>query len=169
MPEGLNYATQHDLFNKYGYKGDSALIYRTDILIQFPFSVEQGEKFIPETYVYFQIDQLYRCRLLNRIIQIGDYLPDGYTSAFPQNVIQSPKSYLKHRKFCMDIAESPFNQWQCTTMYMVAHYLVDRSYGLRDVKSKMHIPFALPAAFILAHTKFKNKLSEVFRNYVKTG
>lgn len=155
MPVGVSYATQHELFDKYGYKGDSALIYRTDVLRQFPFKVEQGEKFIPETYVYFQIDQHYRCRLVNKIIQIGDYLPDGYTSTFPQNVIQSPKSYLKHKKLCMEIAENPVAKLQCTAMYMVAHYLVDRTYGLNGVRSKLSVPIALPIAFILAHTKFK--------------
>lgn len=154
MPKGVDYSTQHELFDRYHYKGDSALIYRTDILRQFPFDVEDGEKFIPETYAYFQIDQHYRCRLVNKIIQIGDYLPDGYTSAFPQNVIQSPKSYLKHKKLCMDIAGSASNQLQCTAMYMVAHYLVDKTYGLKDVRSKIYIPLALPLALILAHTKF---------------
>lgn len=157
MPKGIEFSTQHDLFEKHGYKGDSALIYRTDVLREFPFDVEKGEKFIPETYVYFRIDQKYKCRLVNKIIQIGDYLPDGYTNAFPQNVIDNPKSYLKHKKYCMEIAEGTRSRWFCTVMYMVAHYLAKRSYGIHGVQDKMMIPLSFPAAFVLVHTKFKTR------------
>lgn len=154
MPCGVTYATQHDLFEKYRYKGDSALIYRTDVLRQFPFDVEPGEKFIPETFVYFQIDQKYRCRLVNKIIQVGDYLPDGYTSDFPNNVIASPKSYLKHKKFCMEIAEGFLSKLYCTAMYMVAHHLAYGSYGVEGTTCKYLVPLALPLAAVLVHTKF---------------
>ena len=51
MPDGIETTTMWDLYYKHKYKGDSAHIYRTDILRKYPFKVAEGEKFLAETYV----------------------------------------------------------------------------------------------------------------------
>lgn len=155
MPKGLQFSTQQELYGSLGFKGDVALVYRTDVMRRFTFDVEPGEKFIPETYVYFRIDQEYRCRLVNQVLQVGDYLPDGYTHEFPKNVIASPKSYLKHKRYCMEIARGFKNIWFSTVMYMVAHHLSEGTYGFEGSKSPLIAALAFPFAAILVHTKFR--------------
>ena len=155
MPSDVTFSTQHALYERYGFKGDISLIYRTDVLREFPFDVEPGEKFIPETYSYFQIDRCYSCLLVNKIIKIGDYLPDGYSSAFPKNVLSNPRSYLKHKRLCMEMSTGLYNRFYDTAMFMVAHYVAKGSYGLGECTSVAMGALALIPAVILAHTKFK--------------
>lgn len=94
MPQELKLAPLNDLYEKYGFKGDTALLFRTDILKRFPFFVAEGEKFIGEGYVYLQIDQLYNLFILNEIVYICEYLPDGYSSDVRKLTKDNPKSYM---------------------------------------------------------------------------
>lgn len=62
---------------KKGKTGDTALIFRTDVLKEFPFPVFSGEKFIRESIVYNRIDEQYKLIIVPKIIYIGEYLDDG--------------------------------------------------------------------------------------------
>lgn len=156
MPNGIIFSRQWDLYRS-GFKGDISLIYRTDILRKYPHEVEAGETFIPETYVYYRIDEEYTCRLVNEILTICEYLPDGYSHAFPRNVIDSPKCYYKHKKLCMNLSEGPIQLLKNTVLYLVACHMCGRRDGLRNAKS---IPIAVIAwlpARLLSVTYFRKR------------
>ena len=155
MPANRSISTQWGLYNS-GFKGDISLIYRTDVLRQFPFEVDEGEKFIPETYTYYRIDQRYVCVLVDKIITVCEYLPDGYTKAFPRNVIASPKGYLRHKRLCMEMSEGFVPLLKSTVLYLVACRLNGQRNAIREAKS---LPVALLAylpARVLCATVFKD-------------
>ncbi len=77
--EKIRNSSLKELYEVYGFKGDTALIYKTCILKKYPFKIVENEKFIGENYVYDQIDEKYKMFLMNKIIYICSYLPDGYT------------------------------------------------------------------------------------------
>ena len=77
-----------------GFKGDTALIYKTCILKKYPFKIVENEKFIGENYVYDQIDEKYKMFLMNKIIYICSYLPDGYTKNTINLLKKNPYSYM---------------------------------------------------------------------------
>lgn len=62
-----------------GFKGDTTLIFKTDVIKQYPFPEIQGEKFITEAYIYDQIDQKYKYLLLSEGLTVCEYMEDGYT------------------------------------------------------------------------------------------
>lgn len=136
MPKGVEISRLRDLYRK-GLKGDTSLIYRTDVLKRFPFDVEPGEKFIPESYVYNQIDAKYTCGVINEVLTICEYLPDGYSSSFPRNVIDNPKSYYKHKKLCMDLSEGVFDNVTSTIMFQIASRLCGRGDTIKCSKNKI--------------------------------
>ena len=79
MPIKVRESSLMDLYEKYRFKGDTALVYKTRILRAYPFKLQRQEKFIGENYVYDQIDEKYKLLLLDDIIYICEYLKDGYT------------------------------------------------------------------------------------------
>ena len=109
MPENTMYSTLMRLYEKYNFKGDTALIYRTQILKKYPFELEDNEKFIGENFVYDRIDQKYTMRLYNSIIYICKYQEDGYTRNTVQLLKKNPKSYMKMKKQSARLSKSlPF-------------------------------------------------------------
>ncbi len=65
---------------KYKLMGDKAEIYRTELLIKYPFPEFEGENFLRESAVWDKIAQEgYKIRWHNKIIYMCEYLEDGLT------------------------------------------------------------------------------------------
>lgn len=123
MPQNVTFSTLRGLYDKYGFKGDTALLYRTKILKKFPFKVAEGEKFIGEDYVYDQIDQNYEMYLLNEIIYICEYLDDGYTSNVRKLIRNNPKSYMLLNKQKINFSDNIKSKFINTVKYLVGGIL----------------------------------------------
>lgn len=76
-------------------EGDLAYIFKRSALIGCPFPVFPDEKFVPELFVWNKLGDLglivYR---VDRFIYLCDYLPDGYTFNFKENLRANPKGFL---------------------------------------------------------------------------
>lgn len=86
--------TLRDGYRRYGLKGDMFLIYRTENLKKYAFPKFEGEKFVPEAYLYDQLDQDGELVLLNEILYFYEYLDDGYTKKMTELLLNNPKGYL---------------------------------------------------------------------------
>lgn len=66
--------------NKYKIIGDKAEVFKTDILKKHPFPVIEGEKFMPEAYIWNKIAaDGYKIRWFNEPFMVCEYLEDGLT------------------------------------------------------------------------------------------
>jgi len=74
----LNECKLYELYST-GFKGDTSLVFKTEVLKQHPFPEIEGEKFITEAYVYEKIDQKYKYELLAKSLMVCEYREDGYT------------------------------------------------------------------------------------------
>lgn len=156
MPNGVEFSTMWDLYYKLKYKGDSAHIYRTDILRRFPFKVAEGEKFIAETYVYHQIDQEYTLATLNTILVVAEYLPDGYSKNFPKLTRENPVGYHTLKRLYINYADDFFLKYESSILYMVGHMLANTTKeGIDDAPHKPLALLACPPAWLLCKTVFK--------------
>ena len=68
----------YDLYLK-GFAGETTLMYRTDLLAKFPFPEIEGEKYVPEDYIYDKIDTVCELAVLPRIITVCEIVDGGYT------------------------------------------------------------------------------------------
>ncbi|PUE19632.1 hypothetical protein B9Z38_01425 [Limnohabitans sp. MMS-10A-160] len=76
------------------FKGDLAYIFRTEELINHPFPVFKGEKFVPELYVWNLIgDDGPVWFIPEKAIYLCEYLADGYTANFKKNLRKNPKGF----------------------------------------------------------------------------
>lgn len=89
IPNGLDYSTLSDLY-KNGYRGETALAFRTQVIKEYPFPIFQGEKFIPEASAYERIDERYQYSLMKEYVMDCEYQPDGYTQNGLRYMVQNP-------------------------------------------------------------------------------
>lgn len=78
----------------HGLSGDTILIYRTDILKKYAFPKFEGEKFIPEAYLYDLLDREGELMLLRKSLYVCEYLPDGYTAGMAKLLYRNPEGYF---------------------------------------------------------------------------
>lgn len=156
FPKGLTRTTMWDLYYKWHHRGDTAPIYRTELLRAFPYVVEPSEKFIGETYVYHQIDQHYELAVLDKIIWICEYLPDGYTSHVRQVTRENPRGYMRLKRLFLDYSDTFRLKAENTSLYLVGAYFAGCfSEAYRGLPNKLLATLCAPLAFLLAKTVYR--------------
>ena len=76
------------------FGGDLAYVFRTKSLRAHPFPVIDGEKFVPELYVWNSIgDEGEIIFFPNKAIYLCEYLSDGYTANFKYNLRKNPRGF----------------------------------------------------------------------------
>ena len=73
-------STLYDLYLK-GFSGETTLMYETEILRRFPFPEIEGEKYVPEDYIYDKIDKVCVLAVLPRIVTVCEIVDSGYTDS----------------------------------------------------------------------------------------
>lgn len=80
FPKGNDYSTLYGLYRS-GFKGETTLIFKTKVLNEYPFPEIEGEKYVPEDYIYDKIDEKYALFILPKIITICELVESGYTDS----------------------------------------------------------------------------------------
>ena len=93
IPENLPYATMQELY-QHGYHGETAIAFRTEVIKQYPFPVQEGEKFISEIAAYDQIDEHYVMVTLDEPLMICEYREDGYSQNLLKINVKNPKGVV---------------------------------------------------------------------------
>lgn len=119
MPAGAKDVKYWDLFETMGFRGDTSLIHRTEVLRRYPYDVAPGEIFIAETSVYYRLDERYDMLADNTILTICHYLPDGLTHNFAANAKRNPIGYWKHKRYCAQRSTTLKGVVRETLLYLV--------------------------------------------------
>jgi len=82
----INY---NQLFRAYGDLGDTNRAYKTHILANCLFP-DIPDKFIPECYMWGQVDEKYDLLVINQPFSISEYLEDGYTQNYEKLLKKNP-------------------------------------------------------------------------------
>lgn len=104
FPVGVTQTTMYELVKKYKCYGEKSLVYKTDILKKYPYPEIENEKFIGECVVYDKIDRNYEMLLLNKILTICEYQPDGLTNRIFINMLKNPTGYKIYHSQRIDMA-----------------------------------------------------------------
>lgn len=83
-----------DLYRKYNYRGDTALIYKTSLLRDNLFPIIQGEKFVPEQYLHDCMSAFGKLYYINKPLYYCEYLEDGYTNNTGKLLKKNPQGLL---------------------------------------------------------------------------
>ncbi len=112
FPGHFKKSTLSNLYNQ-GFRGDTTIVFRSEIIKQYPFPIITGEKFITEAYVYDQIDQKYSYYLIPSIMIVCEYRNDGLTQNLIRVSFNNPCGYtayfLQKANFSNTIKDKIFN------------------------------------------------------------
>lgn len=93
-------------FYQKGLTGDTSLIFKTEIIKNFPFPIIAGEKFITEAYVYDQIDRNYQLCAIPTVLTICEYRKDGLTLNLLKVTFHNPCGYVAYNLQCGNFAKT---------------------------------------------------------------
>lgn len=99
-----------------GGSGDKKLVYRTDIIKQYPpYPVFKGEKYVALSYKYRLIDQDYRMAVLDEVLCNVEYQADGSSNTMWRQYLNNPRGFAFWRKVCI--------QYPVSTKRMLIDYI----------------------------------------------
>ena len=123
---------------KYGKTGDTALIYRTEVLKKYPFPVFPNERFLRESVVYSIIDQSYFMYILPVIIYIGEYLEDGLSKNARKLDDSSPNGAALYRLSKFHDANSLWGRVAYGMAYSYYMVKADRKQEIKENLGKVY-------------------------------
>lgn len=90
--DGLLYF--HELSYKVGYKKDTFLVFKTDIVKLFKFPRVEGERFVTEKAFYNEFLFTYKMLTSAKLLYVGEYQDEGYTSGALKLLFKNPQGFL---------------------------------------------------------------------------
>lgn len=150
--------TLEDFYLKGGY-GDKKLIYRTEVMKQYPeYPLFEGEKYVGLGYKYLLADQDYELATLNEVVCLVDYQPEGSSNNMWRQYYKNPKGFAFLRKEQMKVSKSKIRILKDAAHY-VAHSLKANNWNfLAQSPRKILTVLVIPFGFALyLYTLYQNK------------
>ncbi len=158
FPDGLTETTLSGYYAK-GGSGDKKLVYRTDVIKEYPpYPVFEGEKYVALAYKYRLIDQKYKLAVLNDVLCIVDYQPDGHTTTMWKEYARSPRGFAFWRKTCMQYPESKKRLFIDCMHYVSSSVIAGNRHFMKESPRKILTLLAIPFGLLLTiYIRWKNK------------
>lgn len=141
--------TLSGLYRK-GFKGETTLIYRTEVLKKHLFPEIDGEKYIPEDVVYDEIDREYKLSVMDKVLTVCILTENGLTDRAKELREQNPNGW-----YIYYVSKIGITGPSILKLKYLSHYLRFRPLAAPEVREKYSVPFigtipAVPGAVILA-------------------
>lgn len=141
-----------------GRTGDKKLVYRTDVINQYPpYPVFEGEKYVSLAYKYRLIDQDYKLAVVNEILCNVEYQSDGSSNSMLKQYIRNPKGFAFWRKICMQYPQSKKRLFIDCIHYVSSSIIGKNKSFLKESPRKFLTAIAIP--FGVGFTIFVRKKS----------
>lgn len=142
-----------------GGSGDKKLVYRTDVINQYPpYPVVPGEKYFSLSYKYRLIDQEYRLAVLDEILSNVEYQADGSTQNMLRQYVRNPQGFALWRKICMQYPISQKRVFIDCVHYVSSSILSGNKHFLSESPRKGLTFLAIvPGALLTLYIKRKTR------------
>lgn len=146
-------------FYAQGGKGDKKLVYRTEIMRQYPeYPLFEGEKYVSLGYKYQLIDQDYPLLTLNEILVKVEYREDGSSLNMYRQYVRNPKGFAFIRKTSMQLAPTAQRRFMEAIHYVADSLLAGNPRFLQESPCRLLTTLALlPGIAWYGYIRYKNK------------
>ncbi len=132
-----------------GFKGETTIVFKTELLKKNLFPEIPGEKYVPEDYIYDKIDRNHRFVILPRILTICELVSSGYTDAVEKLRRENPGGWLLY--YGQRVSNTKMSVLK---LKYAAHYLRFEGKAPEPVRKIQEIPFymrilGVPGAVLL--------------------
>lgn len=156
IPNGIDYTTGRGLY-KSGYRGETAMVFRADVLRKYPFPVQEGEKFISEISAYDAMDEHYVMITYNHPLMICEYREDGYSNNLLKINVANPKGvvYVNQQR------QKIIRRFSPTLMREYIAYSCIAKFSWKKIVSDSHYPFFCLLMLPFGYKEMKNILKQI--------
>lgn len=150
LPADGTRATLGELYQLHRCTGDKKLVYRNSVTASSPrFPEFEGEKLVPLSWLYTQIDQVGKLVTMNEPLIVVEYQSDGSSATVLKQYFQSPRGFRALRHVNIRYGRTAGHR-----LKNIVHYGVS-SFVMRDYGYFMRAPtpflacLTLPASFFV--------------------
>jgi len=111
------YSTLRGLYLN-GFKGETTLVFCTGLLAKHPFPEIEGEKYVPEDYVYDQIDEECPLLVMDEVLTLCELMEGGYTDRAAVLRRENPVAWRMYYEQRMKL-----QRWSLLKIKYISHYL----------------------------------------------
>ncbi len=146
---GLNETTLTDYYAN-GGSGDKKLVYRTDVIKQYPeYPLFEGERYVGLAYKYMLIDQDYKLLTLEQPLVTVEYQPDGSSFSMYRQYWNNPRGFAFYRLTEMKFAPSLKRKFIVCAHYVASSIIANNKHFLAESNQKLLTTLAIPAGVAL--------------------
>jgi glycosyltransferase involved in cell wall biosynthesis len=149
-----------DLEYKYGYRGDTKIVHRTELLKEVaPMPSFKNEKNFNPIYLFLKIDQKYPLLVLDENLCFVDYQDTGMANNILKQFADSPNSFAELRRLLMSLEHAPLkSKFRNAIHYVSSSFLAKNKKWLRESPEKLLTLCAVPFGVVLyLYLKYKTK------------
>ena len=150
FPDGMTETTLSGYYAA-GGKGDMKLVYRTDIINQYPpYPVFPGEKYFSLSYKYHLIDRDYKMAVLDEVLCTVEYQVDGSTRNMWSQYARNPKGFALWRRIRMQYPVSRKRVYMDCVHYVSSCILAGNKHFIMESPKKGMTVLAIAPGVMLA-------------------
>lgn len=156
-----------ELVEKYKYKGDAKVVYRTELLKKVaPQPTFSNEKNFNPIYLMYLVDKEYPLLVLNENLCFVDYQINGMSDLIFKQYANSPNSFAALRKLYMTMPKASLTYVFKQNIHYVASSIFARNIRFVGQSPKkaltvLAIPFGIVLYFYILHINSKRKTNKV--------
>ncbi len=149
FPSEMKETTLMNFYAK-GGTGDKKLVYRTDIIKQYPeYPLFAGERYVGLAYKYMLIDQDYKMLTLNKPLVTVEYQADGSSNMMWKQYWNNPRSFAFFRKTEMVVAPTLKRKFRSCIHYVSSCIIYRNKRFIKESPQKWLTLFAIIPGVIL--------------------
>ena len=157
FPEGMKETTLFEVNNIHKIPGDKKLVYRTELIKEYPYPLFEGERYVGLAYKYYKLDEKYKLATLNEVLCIVEYLEDGSSMNMLNQYRKNPKGFAFYRIENMKNSRASFKFKFKESIHYVASSLISKNKKfLFETPKKGMTIVALPLGVLLYGYIMKN-------------
>ncbi|WP_166966420.1 glycosyltransferase family 2 protein [Yeosuana marina] len=150
IPDHIKQSTLYDLYHKHHVTGDKKLVYKTDVVKQFPpYPIYNDERFVPLGYLYQLIDQKYSLLTTNAVFCIVEYMQDGSSLNILKQYRRHPKGFAFSRKSRMLLGHTFKERFKNAIHYVSSSMFIKNSAFVSESPRKLLTIIAIPFGIML--------------------
>ena len=158
FPKGMD-RTSLAGFYSHGGRGDKKLIYRTEVIKNYPeYPLFEGEKYVSLGYKYELIDQDYELLVMNEAVCRVNYQPDGSTMNMYRQYIRNPKGFAFIRRQSMVLAPTARRRFMEAVHYVSSSIMLRNSRFIQESPRPWLVACAAPLGLLwYGYIRWKTK------------
>lgn len=150
FPKGMNETTLSGYYAA-GGTGDKKLVYRTDVINQYPdYPLFEGERYVALAYKYRLIDQDYKLAVLDEVLCNVEYQADGHGRTMWKEYLRSPKGFAFWRNVCMRYPSSNQRLVVDCIHYVAESIIARQTHFIKHSPRKLLTILCCPVGWLLS-------------------